>query len=62
VLIDGADELRRHLAFRDALRAADDLRDKYEALKRSLAEAYGSDRNSYTQAKGAFITSIVGKS
>jgi uncharacterized protein len=59
VLIAGANELRRHLAFRDALRADYDLRDRYAALKRSLADAYKGDRNAYTQAKTDFITSIV---
>jgi hypothetical protein len=59
VLIAGANELRRHLAFRDALRADNDLRDRYAALKRALADAYKGDRNAYTQAKTDFITSIV---
>jgi GrpB-like predicted nucleotidyltransferase (UPF0157 family) len=58
VLAAGTHELRRHLAFRDALRADSDLRDQYSALKRSLAKACGNDRSSYTQAKSAFITSI----
>lgn len=60
VLSAGADELRRHLAFRDALRANSDLRNSYGALKRSLAEAHRSDRCSYTEAKAAFIASVVG--
>jgi GrpB-like predicted nucleotidyltransferase (UPF0157 family) len=59
VLVAGAIELGLHLAFRDALRADSDLRDQYSALKRSLAKAYGNDRSSYTQAKTAFIASIV---
>jgi len=58
VLIEGAEELRRHLAFRDALRADNDLRDRYAALKRSLANRHKDDRSAYTQAKTAFITSI----
>jgi GrpB-like predicted nucleotidyltransferase (UPF0157 family) len=37
VLSAGATEQRRHLAFRDALRADDALRDRYAAPKRSLA-------------------------
>jgi GrpB-like predicted nucleotidyltransferase (UPF0157 family) len=59
VLAAGANELRRHLAFRDALRADHDLRDRYAELKRSLAKRYCNDRQSYTEAKSAFITSIV---
>ena len=60
VLMAGADELRRHLAFRDALRADRDIRDKYAALKRSLAIQYSRDRKSYTEAKSAFIMQVVG--
>ena len=58
VLIDGADELRRHLAFRDALRADDGLRDRYATLKRGLAEAHRHDRSGYTEAKSAFIATL----
>ena len=60
VLSAGADELRRHLAFRDTFRADRDLRNSYGALKRSLAEAHRNDRCSYTEAKAAFIASVVG--
>jgi GrpB-like predicted nucleotidyltransferase (UPF0157 family) len=58
MLAPGANELR-HLSFRDALRADRDLRDRYAALKRSLAYSYKDDRKSYTQAKSAFINSIL---
>jgi GrpB-like predicted nucleotidyltransferase (UPF0157 family) len=44
VLAAGANELRRHLALRDALRADSDLRDEYSALKQSLAKTYGNTR------------------
>jgi GrpB-like predicted nucleotidyltransferase (UPF0157 family) len=62
VLIAGATEQRRHLAFRNALRADDALRDRYAALKRLLAQTYRNDRRSYNEAKSAFISSIVGSS
>jgi GrpB-like predicted nucleotidyltransferase (UPF0157 family) len=62
MLAVGAHELRRHLAFRDALRADIGLRNEYAALKRSLAKAYKGDRSAYTEGKSAFITSIVGSS
>jgi GrpB-like predicted nucleotidyltransferase (UPF0157 family) len=59
VLTVGANELRRHLAFRDALRDDNELRDKYAVLKRSIAKAYQDDRSGYTEAKTDFITSIT---
>lgn len=59
VLVAGANELRRHLAFRDALRADNNLREKYAELKKSLTQRYCNDRQSYTEAKSAFITSII---
>jgi GrpB-like predicted nucleotidyltransferase (UPF0157 family) len=60
VLAAGARELRRHLAFRDALRADRTLRDAYSELKRNLALRYPDDRKAYTEGKSAFITKIAG--
>jgi GrpB-like predicted nucleotidyltransferase (UPF0157 family) len=60
VLADGADELTRHIEFRDTLRANEDLRDEYAALKRRIARTHEGDRNSYTQGKSVFVGSIVG--
>ncbi len=59
VLAKGANELRRHLAFRDALRSDEGLRDRYAALKRVLAEEHQSDRSAYTEAKSAFISATL---
>ena len=61
VLAAEAEELRRHLAFRDALRGDNDLRDAYVTLKRSLAKAYKDDRSAYTGAKSAFISEIFSR-
>lgn len=44
-----------HVLFRDYLRAHDDVRDAYAALKLDLAEAYRYDRLAYTDAKSEFI-------
>jgi GrpB-like predicted nucleotidyltransferase (UPF0157 family) len=52
----------RHIAFRDWLRAHPDDRDRYAALKRSLAAAYRWDRLAYTDAKTEFVGSIVNRS
>lgn len=49
---------RRHLAFRDHLRAHPDAAAEYAELKRRLAAGYGSDREGYTEAKTGFITRI----
>ncbi len=47
------------LRFRDRLR--DDLRvaNEYVALKRSLAQQFGNDRDAYTEAKGEFIRRVL---
>jgi len=49
---------RRHLAFRDHLRANPTDRDAYANLKRALAEQHRHDRPAYTDAKTEFIQSI----
>jgi len=59
VLIEGAAELRRHIAFRDALRADAVLRDEYAQLRRLLAAQYPGDREAYTQGKSTFIESVI---
>jgi GrpB-like predicted nucleotidyltransferase (UPF0157 family) len=43
------------LAFRDALRTNPSLRQRYQALKQSLAHTYRTDREAYTEAKAPFI-------
>ena len=59
LLPDGAEELARHLAFRDALRADSRLRDEYAALKRRLADQYRNDRPAYTAGKTDFVESVL---
>jgi GrpB-like predicted nucleotidyltransferase (UPF0157 family) len=48
-----------HLAFRDALRSDPKLARAYEQLKRDLADHFGFDRTGYTEAKSAFIRSVL---
>jgi len=48
----------RHLLFRDYLRAHPQVAEEYHELKMKLADEYGSDRESYTEAKSAFIRSV----
>ena len=47
------------LAFRDILRAHDDVAGEYAALKRRLASEFEHDREAYTEAKGDFIRRVV---
>jgi GrpB-like predicted nucleotidyltransferase (UPF0157 family)/ribosomal protein S18 acetylase RimI-like enzyme len=49
---------KRHLAFRDHLRANPQVAEEYERLKRDLATHYASDREAYQSAKSAFIRSV----
>jgi GrpB-like predicted nucleotidyltransferase (UPF0157 family) len=51
LLVDGSRELRRHLAFREALRADRALREEYAALKRALAQRFRDDRRAYTSGR-----------
>ena len=52
-------ELRRLLSFRDALRGDAGLRDAYAALKERLADQHRADREAYTDAKSAFVQSVL---
>ena len=48
-----------HLRLRDHLRANPGTAREYAALKRELAAAYGDDRAGYTEAKTAFIETVL---
>ncbi len=50
---------RRHLAFRDALRADPALAARYGRLKRELADRFAHDRAAYTAAKAPFIAAVL---
>jgi GrpB-like predicted nucleotidyltransferase (UPF0157 family) len=54
-LVDEPGELERRLRFRDRLRVNPVLASEYAALKRTLAERYGDDREAYTEAKSEFV-------
>jgi GrpB-like predicted nucleotidyltransferase (UPF0157 family) len=52
-------EYRRHIAFRDHLRAHTDDANAYASLKRTLAIQFGTDREGYNQAKSKFVEGIL---
>jgi len=52
---------RRHLAFRDYLRAHSQAAREYAHLKRRLAVEHGTDMDAYTDAKTGFIRGIEEK-
>ena len=54
-------ELRRHLAFRDWLRAHPEDARRYGRLKRDLAARHGADRDAYCEDKTAFVRAILAK-
>ncbi|KKC37969.1 hypothetical protein WH87_09985 [Devosia epidermidihirudinis] len=56
---DDADEVRRHLMFRDHLRAHPEVRDAYLALKQELAQRFRDDREAYSRHKTEFIDALV---
>lgn len=62
---EGTRELRRHLLFRNYLRANEDARLAYQNLKYQIAAAAGQDRKKYAELKGdmarAFIAGIMTK-
>lgn len=56
-----SDFWERHMLFRDFLRTHPEEAQQYYDLKKELAGKYRSDREAYTEAKTAFIESVVDK-
>jgi GrpB-like predicted nucleotidyltransferase (UPF0157 family) len=54
-------EYRRHVAFRDYLRAHSEETRRYEALKRRLAAQFSDNREAYTNGKTEYINSVMQK-
>jgi len=57
----GSAHHRNQLAFRDHLRAHRKDAERYETLKRDLAERFPNDREAYTDGKSEFVTEILAK-
>ncbi|MDI1240099.1 MAG: GrpB family protein [Polaromonas sp.] len=58
IVVHGGPVWTRHLQFRDALRASPVLAARYAALKAELAVRHPTDREAYTSAKTAFVSSL----
>jgi GrpB-like predicted nucleotidyltransferase (UPF0157 family) len=54
-------EFRRHVAFRDYLRAHPKDAKMYGDLKIALAERFREDRSAYNTAKGEFVTELTSR-
>jgi len=54
-------EIWNGLAFRDYLRSHPEDAARYVALKRELAGRHRTDRERYTEAKGAFVREMTEK-
>lgn len=52
-------EVRRHILFRDRLRADPDIRRDYLALKQRLAVRHQGDREAYARGKDGFVDAVV---
>lgn len=61
VMAVGSQRWVEQLAFRDALRADPDLRQRYAALKQELAADHADDRERYTAGKTAFLRAALGR-
>ncbi len=60
-IYEDADEVKRHLLFRDHLRADAATRDAYWRLKRDLADRHRHDRDAYTAAKNGFVDAVIAR-
>jgi GrpB-like predicted nucleotidyltransferase (UPF0157 family) len=55
---EGSDAIRRHLDFRDYLRAHPATVEAYARLKTQLADRFGADVEGYANAKTAFVLGV----
>ena len=54
-----ADDVRRHLMFRDALRWDPGIRQAYLDIKNALAALHATDRQAYANGKDTFVDAVV---
>jgi GrpB-like predicted nucleotidyltransferase (UPF0157 family) len=56
---DNANEVHRHVMFRDCLRNAPEVRAAYLAHKEDLATRFREDRGAYSRGKSDFIDQVI---
>ena len=56
---EGSEAARRHLMFRDYLRATPERAGDYAALKQQLADAHPDDIHAYVEGKDALIKTLI---
>ena len=61
LMVTGSPEFKAKIAFRDYLISHPEEIQKYESLKKKLAEKFDNDREAYTQAKTDFVKEIIKK-
>lgn len=61
LVLDGSEEFRKHILFRDLLMAYPEEAKEYAALKEELVQRFKDDREAYTNGKEAFIAGILTK-
>jgi len=59
LVASGSAQWQRYLAFRDALRRDQSLRERYSALKEELVRRRPRDRDAYTDGKDELINSAL---
>lgn len=59
VVEHGGAQWRNYLRLRDLLRSSPAARERYEAVKRQLAEEHGDDRAAYTDGKSDVVTALL---
>lgn len=61
LVLEGGEEFRRHILFRDRLIAHSEEARRYAVLKEELAERFRNDREAYIRGKEDFISEILAK-
>jgi GrpB-like predicted nucleotidyltransferase (UPF0157 family) len=57
----GSEHWKKHVIFRDFLRKNPKVAQEYYTLKKKLATKYETNRLAYTEAKTAFIESVIAR-